>query len=73
MRGEQSDVGSERLSINNKSWKTHGDRVGHRGNGPVDLYRRVLNLHVNSEEARLNFNGAGLAQRRSSVEVVVAS
>jgi len=54
MRGEQSDVGSERLSINNKSWKTHGDRVGHRGNGPVDLYRRVLNLHINSEEARLN-------------------
>jgi len=66
-------MGSERLSIHNKSWKTHSNRVGHRGNGPVDLYRRVLNLHVNSEEARLNFNGAGLAQQRSLVEVVIAS
>jgi len=32
----------------------------------------VLNLHANSEEARLNLSGAGLAQRMSSVEVVVA-
>ena len=56
----------------NRSWKIHIDRVGHRGNGPVDVHQRVMTLHRNSEEARLNFNGAGLAQRTASVEGVVA-
>ena len=60
------------MSIDNRSWKIRFDRVGHRWNGPVDVYRRVMTLHRNSEEARLNFNGAGLAQRKASVEVGVA-
>jgi len=56
----------------NRSWKIHIDRVGHRGNGPVDVYRPVMTLHINGEEARLNFNGTGLVQRMASVEVFVA-
>ena len=60
------------MSIDSRLWKIHIDRVGHCGNGPVDVYRRVMTLHINSEEARLNFNGTGLVQRMASVEVVVA-
>jgi len=34
----------------------------------VDLCRRVLNLHANSEEVRLKFSRAGLAQSMLSVD-----